>query len=107
MGHFAKSCPCPKKKNDVYPSRVHLTTVDENTNIELVMAGTFLVNDHPAIVLFDFGSSHSFMSTAFAHRFNQSSVEVGNKYQISSAGVEVFTNRIVRGATLKIEGREF
>jgi hypothetical protein len=95
MGHFAKSCPRPKKKNDVYPTRVHLTTVDEITNGELVMVGTFLVNDHPAVVLFDSGSSRSFMSTAFAHRFNQSLVEVGHKYRISSAGVEVFTNRIV------------
>jgi hypothetical protein len=71
------------------------------------MAGTFLVKDHLAVILFDFGSSHSFMSTTFAHRFNQSSVEVGHKYRISSTGAEVFTNRIVRGATLKIEGREF
>jgi hypothetical protein len=80
MGHFAKFCPRPKKKNDVYPARVHLTTVDEITDEELVMASTFLVNDHTAVVLFDSGSSHSFMSTAFAHRFNQSSVEVGHKY---------------------------
>ena len=71
------------------------------------MADTFLVNDHPAVVLFDSRSSHSFMSTAFAHHFNQSSIEVGHKYRISSDGAEVFTNRIVRGATLKIEGREF
>jgi hypothetical protein len=32
MGHFAKFCPCPKKKNDVYPARVHLTTADEITD---------------------------------------------------------------------------
>jgi hypothetical protein len=31
------------------------------------MAGTFLVNNHPAVVLFDSRSSYSFMSTAFAH----------------------------------------
>jgi hypothetical protein len=29
MGHFAKFCPHPKKKNDVYPAHVHLTTADE------------------------------------------------------------------------------
>jgi hypothetical protein len=38
------------------------------------MAGTFLVNNHPAVVLFHSRSSHSFMSTDFAHQFNQSSV---------------------------------
>jgi hypothetical protein len=107
MGHFTKFCPRPKNKNDIYPARVHLTTVDEINDGEHVMVGTFLMNDHLTVVLFDSRSSHSFMSTAFAHRFNQSSVEVEHKYRISSAGAEVFTNRIVRGATLKIEGREF
>jgi hypothetical protein len=107
MGHFAKFCPRPKKKNDVSPARVHLTTTDEVTDGELVMADTLLVNDHPTAVLFDSGSSHSFMSTAFAHRFNQLSVDVRHKNRISSAGAKVFTNRIVRGATLRIDGREF
>jgi hypothetical protein len=86
MGHFAKFCPRRKKKNDVYPTRVHLSTADEIMDGKLVMDGTFLVNDHPALVLFDSGSSHSFMSTTFGHRFNQSSVEVGHKYRISSVG---------------------
>jgi hypothetical protein len=97
MGNFAKFCPCPKK-NDVYPAHGHLTTSYEAIDGEPIMAGTFLVNNHPAVVLFDSRSSHSFMSTTFAHRFNQSSVE---------AGAEVFTNCVVRGATLRIEGRDF
>ena len=33
---------------------------------EPITAGMFLVNQHPAIVLFDLGASHSFMSQAFA-----------------------------------------
>ena len=70
MGHFAKFCPRPKKKNHVYTARAPLTTVDELTAEALVMASTFLANDHTAVVLFDSRSSHSFMSTAFAHRFN-------------------------------------
>jgi hypothetical protein len=32
---------------------------------------------------------------------------VGHKYQISSAGTNVFTNRIIRGLALRIEGRDF
>jgi hypothetical protein len=103
LGHFAKSCPRPKKKNNVYPARVHLTTTDEIADGELVTTDTFFVNDHPLVVLFDSGSSHSFMSTAFAHRFNQSSEKVGHKYQISSVGADVFTNCIVRGAPSKLK----
>ena len=39
---------------------------------EVVTAGKFLVNDHPAIVLFDSGASHSFVSSTFAskHQMN-------------------------------------
>ena len=38
---------------------------------EVVTAGKFLVNHHPAVVLFDSGASHSFMSPAFASKYNQ------------------------------------
>ena len=35
---------------------------------EVVTTGMFLVNQHPTIVMFDFGASHSFMSQAFASK---------------------------------------
>jgi len=35
---------------------------------EVVTAGMFLVNQHPAIVLFDSRASHLFMSQAFASK---------------------------------------
>ena len=50
------------------PGYVHYTTVEEVPVGEVVMAGMFLVNKHPTIVLFDSGASHSFMSQAFASR---------------------------------------
>ena len=39
---------------------------------EVVTAGKFPVNDHPAVVLFDSGASHSFVSSTFAskHQMN-------------------------------------
>ena len=36
---------------------------------EVVTASKFLVDQHPAVVLFDSGASHSFMSPAFASKF--------------------------------------
>jgi hypothetical protein len=68
-GHFSKFCPYPpKKKKQTYNARVHHTTVDEIPEGEPVTAGKFLVNHHPAVVLFDSGSSHSFMNQAFAQK---------------------------------------
>ena len=55
---------------------MHYTTVEEVPIGEVVMAGMFLVNKHPAVVLFDSGASHSFMSQAFASRYDQEIIEV-------------------------------
>ena len=48
------------------PGYMHYTTVEEVPAGEVVTAGMFLINKHPAIVLFDSRASHSFMSQAFA-----------------------------------------
>jgi hypothetical protein len=49
--------------------------------------GMFSINNHPAVVLFDSRSSHSFISQAFARKYEQKIVELECAYQISSAGL--------------------
>ena len=67
---------------------MHYTAVEEICVGEVVTAGMFLFNKHPAIVLFDSGASHSFMSQAFASKYDQKIIEVNKGgYSISSAGV--------------------
>jgi hypothetical protein len=68
-GHFSKSCPYPpRKKQQTYTARVHHTTVDEIPEGEPVTVGKFSINQNPAVVLFDSGSLHSFMSKVFAQK---------------------------------------
>ena len=74
MGHWAKECPYPKKGSNqnqgnqkqanpkACPVYVHYTAMEEIPVGEVVTAGMFLVNKHPAIVLIDSGASHSFES---------------------------------------------
>jgi len=63
---------------------------------EVVTTSMFLVNQHPAIVLFDSGALHSFMSHTFASKHNQKIVEVDKgSYSISSARATISTNQIV------------
>ena len=62
---------------------------------EPVTAGMFPVNQHLAVVLFDSGSSHSFMSQAFTQKHDQAVTDLGYGYRISSAGADVLTNRVV------------
>ena len=49
---------------------MHYTVVEEIHVGEVVTIGMFLVNKHPTIVLFDSGASHSFMSQAFASKYD-------------------------------------
>jgi len=107
MGHFAKECPYPKRQQTTYPAREHHTSIEEIPEGEPVTTGMFPVNQHLAVVLFDSRSSHSFMSQAFAQKHDQAVTDLGYGYRISSAGADVLTNRVVRGATLDISNRVF
>ena len=82
---------------------MHYTTIEEVPAGEVVMAGMFLVNKHPIIILFDSGASHSFMSQAFASRHDQKVIEVSKGgYNISSAGATISTNQLVRDVLISI-----
>jgi hypothetical protein len=60
---------------------------------EVVTAGKFLVNDHPAVVLFDLGASHSFMSSTFASEQNVNVITIAKGgYCISAARNNIMTN---------------
>jgi hypothetical protein len=45
--------------------------MEEIPSSKVVTAVMFPMNHHPTIVLFDFGASHSFMSQAFASKYDQ------------------------------------
>jgi hypothetical protein len=60
-------------------------------------ANMFSINNHPAVVLFDSRSSHSFISQAFARKHEQKIVELECAYRISSTRADMLTNQIVRG----------
>jgi hypothetical protein len=69
--------------------------VDEIPEGEPVTASKFPINQHPVVVLFDSGSSHSFMSQAFARKYEQRCIELGYGYRISFVGADVLTNQMV------------
>ena len=52
--------------------RVNYVSAEEAAEDPDVMLGTLLVNHHPASVLFDTGSSHSFISESYAQLHNMS-----------------------------------
>ena len=113
--HWSRNCPYPKNNNNQKEGNssgrqghVHYTTMEEITSGKVVTAGMFLVNHHPAGILFDSGASHSFMSPIFASKYDQKIVVVEKGgYCISAAGSYISTNQIVRGVRIQISEREY
>jgi hypothetical protein len=87
--------------------RANYTTVEEIPTGEEVLAGTFFLNEHPIIILFDSGASHDFMSSTCAKKAKLSLVASGAPYVISTPGGRVDANRIVQKAPLELSARIF
>src|SRR5207244_2570536 len=88
--HFAKECKRPRqlnptpqltlgqgsnqaiqRKKGAAPSgRVNFMEISEVPAGAPVMAGTFSIKGHPAVILFDSGASHSFVSALCVYRLN-------------------------------------
>jgi predicted aspartyl protease len=74
---------------------------------EEVLAGTFFLNEHLIIILFDSGASHDFMSSTYAKIAKLSLVASGAPYVISTPGGRVDADRIVQKVLLQLSERIF
>jgi hypothetical protein len=72
-----------------------------------VLVGTFFLNEHPIIILFDSRASHNFMSSTCAKKAKLSLVASRVPYVISTPGGQVDANRIVQKASLELSERIF
>nr|GEY65227.1 hypothetical protein [Tanacetum cinerariifolium] len=73
-----------------------------------IVKGTFSLNNHFAIVLFDFGADYSFISTNLLPLIDMKPSVINPGYEIEIASdVKVVTNMIVRGCKLELEGHTF
>jgi predicted aspartyl protease len=64
--------------------RTNYTTMEEIPTEEEVLAGTFSLNEHPVIILFDSGASHDFISSTCAKKAMLSMMATEAPYVIST-----------------------
>ena len=84
---------------------MNYTNIVDIPSGEVVTAVKFLVDQHPAVVLFDSGASHSFISPAFASKFMQKTYTVeGEGYCIRAASGTISTKLVVGDVQFEIEG---
>jgi hypothetical protein len=126
-GHFIKDCPYLKQnhtnnqqgtrnssqakgntgKNIKKTGRIYYTQVAITPHGEPVMMGTFLVANHPAIILFDSGASHTFMSKKFVEQHCIPYHESKEGFKIQSPGGHIFTREVAFQVPVTLAGWDF
>jgi hypothetical protein len=72
-----------------------------------VVIGTFFINDTSAVVLFDSGASHSFISVAYVEKHNLSIALLRCQIIVSSPGGDMPARQLCPKVNLKISGVDF
>jgi hypothetical protein len=125
-GHFAQECRQPKQNNSLqalapvvnqqrgqqkgpgpWTGHANYTTMDEISTGEEVLTGSFFLNKHLVIILFDSRASHDFMSSTYVKKAKLSLVALGAPYVISSFRGRVDADRIVQKVPLELSERIF
>jgi hypothetical protein len=68
MATMANHQTSPQRGPASRTSRANYTTMEEIPTGEEVLAGTFFLNEHPVIILFDSEASHNFTSSTCAKK---------------------------------------
>jgi hypothetical protein len=74
---------------------------------ELVMMCTYLVANYPAVILFDSGASHTFISKNFVEKHCIPCTESREGFIIHSPGGRIFTKEVAFHVPVMLAGWEF
>ncbi|GJX44223.1 putative reverse transcriptase domain-containing protein, partial [Tanacetum coccineum] len=112
--HFRRNCPKLKNNdrgnqagNDRAPAKVYVVG-NAGANPDNVVAGTFLLNNRYAYILFDTGADRSFMSTSFRFQIDITPSTLDYYYDVELAdGRIIGLNTILKGCTLNFLNHQF
>jgi hypothetical protein len=91
-----------KKTGQIYYMQVATTPEGEP-----VMMGMFLVANHPAVILFNFGASHTFISKKIVEKYCIRCTESREGFIIHSPGGQIFTKEVVFHVPVTLAERDF
>jgi hypothetical protein len=81
---------------------VNLTTLSELPEGAPIMTGTFSINYHPVIVLFDTGATHSFISMNCGTKLGLDIYPVNGVYMITTPGGNISSNQVCRSVPIQM-----
>jgi hypothetical protein len=76
----------PQKVAIAKTDRINYTTMEDNSVGEPVLTGTFFLNDHSVVVLFDSGATHDFVNKACTKKCKLMIEPISAPYMISTPG---------------------
>jgi hypothetical protein len=129
-GHFANQCPNPRNcpppeaastpaptrgansvpvaaRQNFVDGKVNHVVVEEAQEAPDVVIGTFSINDLSAVVLFDSGASHYFISAAYVEKHNLPMALLRSQMIVSSPGGDMPARQLCPKVNLKIRGVDF
>jgi hypothetical protein len=117
VGHYAKNCPrnqqrqmpAPnqdrgrKQKVQVRQGKLNFTTLEELPEGAPIMTGIFSVFNQFALILFDSGASHSFISQKFSAKCQFPFRHTRGTFMIATLGGKVATNKLNQSVPIRLE----
>ncbi|GJY98690.1 putative reverse transcriptase domain-containing protein [Tanacetum coccineum] len=104
-GHYTNQC---RKTNINAQERAYMLRDRNAQQDPNVVTGMFLLNQHPARVLFDFGADKSFISKSLSSMLDIPPITIDTFYDIKMAdGNLVSTNTVIQACTLTLLNQSF
>jgi S-formylglutathione hydrolase FrmB len=94
-------------KGERRTGRVYYTQVATTPEGEPVLMGTFSVTNHPVVILFDSGASHTFISNNFVQNHCIPIEESTRGIMIQSPRGRLYTKEIVSQVVIEMGGHSF
>jgi hypothetical protein len=121
-GHFAKECSAPRQDDEprlhghsshpgkaiaTKTGRVNYATMKDVPGGGHVLAGTFSLNGHPIIILFDSDATHEFISKAYTEKHKLAVKSLSTPYMIHTPRGNVFTKQLAVSTPLSLAGKKY
>jgi hypothetical protein len=91
-----------KQKVQVRQGKLNFTAPEELPEGAAVMAGTFSVFNQPALILFDSGASHSFISQRFSVKCQLPFYHTQGAFMIAMPRGKIATNQLNRNIPIQL-----
>jgi hypothetical protein len=91
-----------KQKVQVRQGKLNFTTLEELPEGAPIMTGIFSVYNQPALILFDSGASHSFISQKFSAKCQLTFYHTKGSFMIATPGRKIATNQLNQSVPIQL-----